>query len=155
MKNIALLAFISLSLVSVSSIAGTGEVKGKSTCTKVYSLDKKQSKSMPCTYSGTVGGSQSYGITELRLNLSNGDIYNVVNNLWFEQDGRGNFLWKESDISINGSPAEILYLQPKTLKEIHESKRNRPEYSKLLQCFKPIDSSSAFCIPYELIASIN
>lgn len=155
MKNIAILTLISLILAPLSAIAGTGEAKGRSICTKVYSLDKKQFKSMPCTYTGRVGASQSYGIMELRFKLSNGDIYSTVDNLWFEQNDEGERLWQESDISVNRSPAEILYLQPITLKKISESKLNDLESSKLLQCFKPIDSSTAFCIPYELVSSIG
>lgn len=105
---------------------------------------------MPCTYSGTVGASMSYGIMHLKYKLSNGDVYNIINNIWFEQDDKGDFIYKESDISINGTPAEVIYLQPKTLKKIPESKLNNPANSNSLQCFKAINGSQYFCVPYEM-----
>lgn len=155
MKRFILLALIPLSLVSVNSNAGVGDVKGKSICTRIYSIDKGQHKSMPCTYEGRVGGSASYGIMELKFKLSNGDKYNTVDNIWFKSDDKGNFLWKESYTFINDDIADVVYMHPKTFKEIPQSRRNRPENSKILYCLKEVERNRAFCVPYSLITYIG
>lgn len=150
MKRIILFALIPLSLISASANAGVGDVKGKSICTKIYSVDKSQYKNIPCTYEGRLGGSASYNILELSFKLSNGDKYNTVDNIWFKSDNNGNYLWKESYVYINDEVADIVYLLPKTFKEIPKSRLHRPENSKALYCVKKVDSNGAFCIPYSL-----
>ncbi len=74
MKLKKILLVLPLSLLSISAIAGMGNVNGSTKCITVSSISKKKAIRKACTYEGAVGGSMSYAISQLNFKLLNGSI---------------------------------------------------------------------------------
>ncbi|MBZ1392906.1 MULTISPECIES: hypothetical protein [Psychrobacter] len=150
-----------LLLLSISAIAGMGDINGNTKCTIVDSISKKKVIAKSCTYDGAVGGSMSYAISQLNFKLPNGSTYRTVNNATFDFDKNGNVQNLKESISVNGKAAEVINLHHKTFKKISDKEiesryeKKSPNLSDVLQCFKYIKKDTAFCVPYEFISSIS
>lgn len=161
MKAIALLAVLPLFAISMTSTATTTESLGKTTCTKVSSFDKRQSTDMPCSYRAIMGSDSVYAIRHIDFEFSNGDKISTKDDIKFSTNTNGDLLYKGSKISINDEPATALNIDPKTFKEILGTRIDKlraasnPDYSNILRCFKPIDSPSALCVPFDLLFNVN
>ena len=161
MKLTKTLMVTPLLLLSISAIAGMGDVNGSTKCTTVDSISKKKAIVKACTYDGAVGGSMSYAISQLNFKLPNGSTYRTVNNATFDFDKNGNVQNLKESISVNGKAAEIINLHHKTFKKISDKEiesryeKKNPNFSDVLQCFKYIKKDAAFCVPYEFISSMS
>lgn len=137
------------------------EVNGMTTCTKVTSFDKRLSQDMPCSYKAVMGSSNIYAIRHIDFQLPNGDKIKTTDNIRFAQKANGDLVYKDSKITLNTAQAVIINISPKTFKEILSSRMDElramdnPDYSKILHCFKPIDSETAFCVPYDFLLKAN
>ena len=163
MKFTNLLIAISLSLTSLSVMAGLGEVEGRTTCTDIEPVAKKVLETSGCYYSGSIGASNSYAITELDFILDNSDNFSIVDNVWFEHDKKGKVINKKTVVTYSGLKAKTVMLKVKTLKEVSKQeieKRNKqpnPKFSDVLYCYKIIEKGhdAATCVPYDLILKIS
>lgn len=151
-----------LTLLSVAASAGTPDIStsslaGKTTCTKVSSLDRKLSTDTPCSYKAVMGSSSVYAIRHIDFDLPNGDKVRTVDDLQFSANAKGDLQYKGAKTTIDNQPARVLNLNAKTFDQILSSRLDSlralddPDYSKILRCFKPIDSPTAFCVPYNLL----
>lgn len=163
MKHINLLLAVTLSLVSLSAVAGMGEVEGNTICTDIEPKAKKIIATGGCSYTGSVGASMSYSITELDFMDENADNFGIVDNTWFERDNKGNVTSEKTTVTLNGLEAETLLLKNKTLKEISKEeiekryKQSNPKFSDVLYCYSITeqDYDAATCVPYDMILNLS
>ncbi len=98
-----------------------------------------------------------YTVQQLTFETPNGARISTVNNASFRFSNEGEMLDLEETITINDLPAEVIKIDSRTLKQLSQTeiddyhKQSKPDFSNVLQCFKPIKASRAFCIPYSLI----
>lgn len=150
-----------LMLWSVSAIAMVGEVAGDTTCTTVSLINQKILEKTPCSFEGSMGASMVYMVQQLNFTTDSHEEFSTINNASFRFGDNAEMLDLKETISINDKPAEVIKLDSITLKRLTETeidklhKNKNPDLSKVLQCFKPIKKSTAFCIPYELIYNMS
>lgn len=102
-----------------------------------------------------------YAVQQLNFTTALNERFSTVNNASFRFGDNAEMLDLEETISLNGKLAEVIKLDSCTLKRLTETeidklhKKKNPDFSKVLQCFKPIKKSTAFCIPYDLIYGMS
>ena len=152
---------LSIALSSVSVMAMVGEVAGDTTCTTVSLSNKKVLKKTPCRFEGAIGASMVYSVQQLNFTTASNETFSTVNNASFRFGNNAETLDLEETISINDKPAEVIKLNSRTLKKLTKTeidklhKKKNPDFSEILQCFKPIKKNTAFCIPYGLIYGMS
>ena len=156
-----LLVILPMLLGSVSAMAMVGEVAGDTTCTTVSLTNKKVLKKTPCSFEGAIGASMVYSVQQLNFTTTSNETFSTVNNASFRFGDNAEMLDLEETISLNDKPAEVIKLDSRTLKRLTETeintlhKKKNPDFSKVLQCFKPLKKKTAFCIPYGLIYGMS
>ena len=158
---IVLPVILPMALGSISALAMVGEVAGDTTCTTVSLTNKKVLKKTPCRFEGSIGASMVYAVQQLDFITASNETFSTVNNASFRFGDHAEMLDLEETISINDKPAEVIKLDSRTLKRLTKieidnlHKKKNPDFSKVLQCFKPIKKNTAFCIPYGLIYGMS
>ncbi len=155
--------FIVLPLVlgSINAGAMVSEVAGDTTCKIVSLTDKKLIKQTSCHFNGAKGASMVYAVQELNFDTTNGSRVTTINNASFRFGEAGEMLDLQETITINDEPAEVIKLDARTFKTLSETeidklhKQKKPNFSKILECFRPIKDSKAFCVPYSLIYDMS
>ena len=162
MKKLAALSLIPLSLLCMSASANVSQVNGDSICTVVGSISKAKAIVMPCTYTGSIGGSMTYGIEELDYKLPTGLKFSTLDNATFESDGNGGVKILEEATLLDDKPATVKNFinykyVPISDKAIEKRYDKEPvDLSDILRCFVPDKAKdTAFCVPYYYDESID
>lgn len=154
MKLTNLFMIVPLSLFSVGAFAAMSEVEGNTVCTNLLSVSEKTTETYDCYYSGSVGTSNAYAITELDLLLGNADNWSVVDNVWIDNTNKKSSTKKKTVTTINGVNAKIIHLNNKTFKTVSQKEFNKrlekdsANFDDVLKCY--VADDEGVCVPYNL-----
>lgn len=155
------MAGLSVSLtVSLSANAGMADISGVTTCTLISAQHKAQHQN--CQYEGSVGASLTYAIQQIRYTMKNGFVIATDNSARFRIDEQDKMTVLSENVSINGQPAEIWYLDSLTLKRLSDASiqarfegTSAPNVDDVLYCFRDLNHRNMFCVPYPMIINVS